>query len=43
MSEKVEVNKTMLVVLALHALGGESDLEHIAVKAHECSIPKDSS
>lgn len=28
-------NKTLLVVVALHALGGESDLEHIAVKAHE--------
>jgi len=35
MSNQLEINKTMLVVLALHALGGESDLEHIAVKAHE--------
>lgn len=35
MADQLEVNKTMLVILALHALGGESDLEHIAVKAHE--------
>jgi hypothetical protein len=35
MTNKLEINKTLLVVAALHALGGESDLEHIAVKAHE--------
>lgn len=35
MSDQLEVNKTLLVVLALHALGGEADVEHIAVKAHE--------
>jgi hypothetical protein len=35
MTQPVEINKTYLVVLALHRLGGESDLESIAVKAHE--------
>ena len=35
MTEATQVNKTWLVVLALYKLGGESDLEHIAVKAHE--------
>jgi hypothetical protein len=35
MTDTLEISKTLLVVTALHALGGESDLEHIAVKAHE--------
>ncbi len=35
MNDNAEVNKTLLVVLALYELGGESDLEAIAVKAHE--------
>ena len=35
MTQPTEINKTLLVVLALYKLGGESDLEHIAVKAHE--------
>src|SRR5207249_7831201 len=35
MGATAEVPKTHLVVLALHALGGEGDLETIAVKAHE--------
>jgi hypothetical protein len=35
MEPQVEVNKTMLVVVSLYDLGGEADLEHIAVKAHE--------
>jgi hypothetical protein len=35
MTQATEMNKTLLVVLALYKLGGESDLEHIAVKVHE--------
>ncbi len=35
MPPEIELPKTLLVVLALHALGGEGDLETIAVKAHE--------
>ena len=35
MGATAEVPKTHLVALALHALGGEGDLETIAVKAHE--------
>ena len=35
MTANAEVNKTLLVVLALYELGGEGDLEAIAVKAHE--------
>ncbi len=35
MSQPTEINKTLLVVIALYKLGGESDLESIAVKAHE--------
>lgn len=35
MTGKTEVNKTLLVVLALYELGGEGDLETIAVKAHK--------
>ena len=35
MTEKTAINKTLLVVLALYELGGEGDLEAIAVKAHE--------
>jgi hypothetical protein len=35
MSASVEVPKTLLVLIALHELGGEGDLETIAVKAHE--------
>jgi hypothetical protein len=35
MTHPTEINKTLLVVLALYKLGGESDLERIAVKAHE--------
>lgn len=34
-NNKVDVSKTMLVVVALGELGGEADLESIALKAHE--------
>jgi hypothetical protein len=35
MTPPTEVNKTLLVVLALYRVGGESDIETVAVKAHE--------
>ena len=35
MTKNTTVNKTQLVVLALYELGGEGDLEGIAVRAHE--------
>lgn len=35
MTQPTDVNKTLLVVLALYKLGGESDIETVAVKAHE--------
>jgi hypothetical protein len=35
MPERTEIPKTLLVVIALRELGGDADLEHIAVKAHE--------
>ena len=35
MARKVGLSKTMLVIIALGELGGEADLESIALKAHE--------